>query len=202
MDPITGSIIAGSASGGLGILGNIMGNQASSAQAQRQMDFQQEMSNTAHQREVKDLRAAGLNPILSALGSGASTPGGAMGTVNDFAPSISKGFDTAIAVRGQQKQIQQQDAQIENTGADTFNKRQQSALISNQAQQTALETKKTALQNTVLEKTLPAMIKKANAEGDYSEINQIMGVIQSGASSAGNILNLGNIIKSLVPGKK
>ena len=57
-------------------------NSWSAEQAQKQMDFQERMSNTAHQREIADLKAAGLNPVLSAKLGGASTPSGASATAD------------------------------------------------------------------------------------------------------------------------
>lgn len=52
--------------------------QFNAQEAAKNRDWQQMMSNTAHQREVKDLMAAGLNPVLSAMnGNGAAVTSGA-----------------------------------------------------------------------------------------------------------------------------
>lgn len=69
-------------------LGGLAQGVGSALSARQQMRFQERMSSTAHQREVKDLRAAGLNPLLSAGGGpGASSPSGAAVDVPDVGAS-------------------------------------------------------------------------------------------------------------------
>jgi hypothetical protein len=52
-------------------------NKAAQKAAANQMSFQENMSNTSYQRGMKDMKQAGLNPILAGKMGGASTPGGA-----------------------------------------------------------------------------------------------------------------------------
>jgi len=86
----------GSALGGLlGYKGQKDQNVASAQQAQKQMDFQREMSNTAVQRRMKDLKLAGINPILAGSKE-ASSPSGAMAPqANVMAAGVSSALQAA-----------------------------------------------------------------------------------------------------------
>lgn len=96
--------IAGAAGGVLSGVANYFSQQETNRSnrdiANAQMGFQERMSNTAHQREVADLKAAGLNPTLSAGGAGASSPQGATTTLQ--APQISLPDFMAYGISKQQ----------------------------------------------------------------------------------------------------
>lgn len=76
-------------------------NLFNAEEAQKNRDWQTEMANTAHQREVADLQAAGLNPVLSANGgmaSGVSSVSNANANVSrNVAPQVDfSGISSAV----------------------------------------------------------------------------------------------------------
>lgn len=87
-------------------------NQANLANAREVMAFQKEMSSTSYQRAVKDMQAAGLNPMLAYSQGGASTPTGSLAAPvqNTAAVGVSSAAQQMQAVSAAQGVLQSRAA--------------------------------------------------------------------------------------------
>jgi len=104
MFPLIPSMITGGAT----LLGGLLTNSSAKAQARRQMEFQERMSNTAMRRMVADARAAGINPMLVAGSGGASTPQGAQAQIGNV---LADAATSAVAAHAEARQERFQRAQ-------------------------------------------------------------------------------------------
>ena len=91
-----------------GVLGSAVGSVFSGAMnkrsADKQMRFQDEQSRTQYQRAVADMKAAGLNPMLSAKLGGNAAMQGASASMPDLGQTI----NTSKQVSNQKKLIEAQ----------------------------------------------------------------------------------------------
>lgn len=98
-----GAAIAGGASllgAGATAYGAAAANKARAKEAQKNRDFQKRMSNTSYRRAMRDMKKAGLNPILAYQRGGASTPGGSMALQENIGAGIPGAIDTGTRAAG------------------------------------------------------------------------------------------------------
>ncbi|AXH74084.1 MAG: DNA pilot protein [Microviridae sp.] len=132
------------AQGAMGFASAFQSQQNANRQAAKARDFERDMSNTAHQREVADLRAAGLNPILSGTGGmGASTPSA---SAPSSAQAQAPDFSSALQAVTQSKKA---TAEIGNITQDTANKLATAAQINAETELIKTQTTTTRDQGTM-----------------------------------------------------
>lgn len=108
MDPFAAMALVGAGS-------TLVSNVWNAREASKNRQFQERMSSTAHQREVRDLRLSGINPMISRMGSGASAPGGDRAQMED----LGKGLSSALQARMMKAQIDLIGAQTQREVATT-----------------------------------------------------------------------------------
>lgn len=110
---------------------NALAMQFNAQEAAKSRSWQEYMSNTAHQREIRDLKAAGLNPVLSAMGgngaavtSGATASGvtsaGAKGEVDTSANAALVQFLGSVLSAQTQLQTANVNARTQEAVADKY----------------------------------------------------------------------------------
>lgn len=173
-----------------GVASTILGNNSAKHEAEKNRDWQENMSNTSIQRRVEDLKAAGLNPLLavSSASAGASTPTGAQAQIQRFNPADISALANARLVSAQ-AEAQENDNKLHDTKAEGLrlqNKLLQQGILSSEVERKLTEARTFG----EIERALTEGYRRANINASTEKIRNeatLLGITkeyyQSGANN-------------------
>lgn len=152
-----------------GIASTILGNNSAKNEAEKNREWQEEMSNTSVSRRMADLRNAGLNPLLAVdnASSGASTPTGSQAQIERFDPSWVTALSSAKVANAQAKQIEEQTKGIKQENS-IFDVKAEKLKLEAEMQRQGILTEKTVQdlnRANTLESKARILVHKAQSEG-------------------------------------
>lgn len=157
---------------GLGLAGGVYSAWSAKREAEKNREFQERMSSTAHQREIEDLKKAGLNPALSAHG-GASSPSGSMPSLPDLGESMSRGINSGLMVQRAKAEIGLLKAQTDSASASAVKTNQEAETgFAMRGGQLDLQRAEILIRQADAEQVrqmMPVLLQRAKAEAKSSE---------------------------------
>lgn len=162
----------GAIGGGLfGASGAHKANRMNLAIAREQMAFQERMSNTAYQRAVKDLMAAGLNPMLAYQQGGASTPPGSSTRFENEGAPVQEGISHAVNSALMSSQLKLQNSQAEAASAQARKTSAEAATVEAELPYSAQNAEVRQLTLDRQFQLLGVQLEKTIAERDLTKID-------------------------------
>lgn len=165
----------------------------------RQMEFQERMSNSAYQRSMDDMKRAGLNPMLGFSQGGASAPSGSVGSyqagrVESTHPGeiLKSAGNSAVDTMILDRNLRQKDADITLTAAQAVE-----AAARADSEQTNASVRKSEAPSKKAQAAISAKPGVVIVDAIIDRAKNLLGI---GSSALGLATGTGQLMKSIKKG--